>query len=41
MKDAYSFDRDEAGLDDSYMKMEKAYRKIFDRLGLDYKVVRS
>jgi prolyl-tRNA synthetase len=41
MKDAYSFDRDEAGLDDSYMKMEKAYRKIFDRLGLDYKVVEA
>ena len=41
MKDAYSFDRDEAGLDDSYMKMEKAYRRIFDRLGLDYKVVEA
>lgn len=41
MKDAYSFDRDEAGLDVSYMKMDKAYRRIFDRLGLDYKVVEA
>lgn len=41
MKDAYSFDRDEAGLNASYMKMDKAYRRIFDRLGLDYKVVEA
>ncbi len=39
MKDAYSFDVDEAGLDVSYQAMYKAYRAIFDRLGLDYKVV--
>jgi len=39
MKDAYSFDRDAAGLDVSYRAMEKAYRRIFDRCGLDYIVV--
>ncbi|GAE89552.1 prolyl-tRNA synthetase [Acetivibrio straminisolvens JCM 21531] len=39
MKDAYSFDRDEAGLDISYQKMYDAYCRIFDRLGLDYIIV--
>ncbi len=39
MKDAYSFDRDEAGLDASYQAMYKAYCRVFDRLGLDYIVV--
>ena len=39
MKDAYSFDADEAGLDESYNAMYKAYCKIFDRLGLDYIIV--
>ncbi len=39
MKDAYSFDRDEAGLDVSYQNMYRAYCRIFDRLGLDYIVV--
>jgi prolyl-tRNA synthetase len=39
MKDAYSFDRDEAGLDISYKKMYDAYRRIFDRCGLDYIIV--
>lgn len=39
MKDAYSFDCDEAGLDASYQAMYKAYCRIFDRLGLDYIVV--
>ncbi len=39
MKDAYSFDRDEAGLDISYKAMAKAYCAIFDRCGLDYIVV--
>ncbi len=39
MKDAYSFDTDEEGLDKSYQAMYKAYRRIFDRLGLDYTVV--
>lgn len=39
MKDAYSFDTDEAGLDVSYKAMHKAYCRIFDRLGLDYILV--
>lgn len=39
MKDAYSFDRDEAGLDKSYDNMYDAYREIFDNLGLDYLIV--
>jgi prolyl-tRNA synthetase len=34
MKDLYSFDVDEAGLDESYRKMEVAYRNIFGRCGL-------
>jgi prolyl-tRNA synthetase len=40
MKDAYSFDRDEEGLDRSYELNRKAYGRIFDRCGLDwYEVV--
>lgn len=39
MKDAYSFDRDETGLDVSYKKMYEAYCRIFDRCGLDYIIV--
>lgn len=39
MKDAYSFDRDEKGLDISYQTMAKAYCAIFDRCNLDYIVV--
>ena len=34
MKDLYSFDADEAGLDESYQKMSQAYRDIYARLGL-------
>jgi prolyl-tRNA synthetase len=34
MKDAYSFDRDEAGLDRSFELQRGAYERIFDRLGL-------
>lgn len=41
MKDAYSFDRDEASLNDSYMKMYNAYKRIFDRMGIDYKIVKA
>ena len=41
MKDAYSFDRDEKSLDESYNKMFNAYKKIFDRIGIDYKIVKS
>ena len=39
MKDAYSIDKDEAGLEVSYENMYKTYSKIFDRLGLHYQVV--
>jgi prolyl-tRNA synthetase len=35
MKDAYSFDIDEAGLDESYQTMRKTYRRIFERCGLE------
>ena len=41
MKDAYSFDRDEAGLDVSYKKMFDAYKDIFDEIGLDYRIVKA
>jgi len=34
MKDLYSFDADEAGLDESYQKMSQAYKNIYARLGL-------
>ncbi|MGM9972151.1 MAG: proline--tRNA ligase [Anaeroplasmataceae bacterium] len=39
MKDAYSFDKDQAGLEVSYNEMYETYSKIFTRLGLDYRVV--
>lgn len=41
MKDAYSFDKDEEGLDVSYLNMKNAYNKIYDRLGINYKIVRA
>jgi prolyl-tRNA synthetase len=39
MKDAYSFDIDEAGLDDSYAKHDRVYRRIFTRCGLEFVAV--
>ena len=39
MKDAYSFDRDEAAAKLSYQNMAAAYRRIFDRFGLSYRAV--
>ncbi|WP_036730290.1 proline--tRNA ligase [Peptoniphilus mikwangii] len=39
MKDAYSFDTTPETMQVSYMEMYRAYEKIFDRLGLDYKIV--
>jgi len=39
MKDAYSFDRDEATAKGSYQVMASAYRRIFDRFGLKYRAV--
>ena len=41
MKDAYTFDRDEASLSEAYQKMYDAYHRIFKRIGLDYEVVRA
>lgn len=41
MKDAYSFDRDEAGLERSYAANADAYAKIFDRCGLQWYKVES
>ena len=39
MKDAYSFDLDDAGLASSYARQRGAYQRIFDRLGLRYVIV--
>ena len=39
MKDAYSFDISKEGLDESYKAMYDAYRKTFDRMGLNYMIV--
>ena len=39
MKDAYSFDRDQASAKASYQVMAQAYRRIFDRFGLRYRAV--
>ena len=41
MKDAYSFDKDQAGLDVSYDKMHDEYVKIFNRCGIDAKCVEA
>jgi prolyl-tRNA synthetase len=41
MKDSYSFDRDEEGLDVSFRKHEAAYHRIFDRAGLEYYEVQA
>ncbi len=41
MKDLYSFDTDNAGLDISYRKMYEAYNRIYQRLNLKYRVVEA
>ena len=41
MKDAYSFDMDQAGALKAYDNMYKAYQSIFNRLGLDYRIVQA
>jgi prolyl-tRNA synthetase len=41
MKDAYSFDRDEAGLDVAFRKNEEAYHRMFQRAGLEYSAVQA
>ncbi len=41
MKDAYSFDRDEAGLDVAFRKNEEAYHRMFNRVGIEYSAVQA
>lgn len=41
MKDSYSFDKDQAGLDLAYQKQFDAYKRIFDRMGLNYVIVKA
>jgi prolyl-tRNA synthetase len=41
MKDSYSFDIDDAGLDESYQRHRDAYIRIFDKLGFDYVIVKA
>ena len=41
MKDAYSFDLSEQQMDDSYQSMRDAYIRIFNSLGLDYRIVKA
>lgn len=41
MKDSYSFDIDDAGLEKSYQQHRDAYIRIFDRLGFDYVIVKA
>jgi len=41
MKDAYSFDMDEAGLAESYGRMYEAYSRIFTRMGLKFRAVQA
>jgi prolyl-tRNA synthetase len=41
MKDSYSFDLDQAGLDAAYEKHYQSYRRIFDRCGLEYMTVEA
>lgn len=41
MKDSYTFDADLESADKSYNAMFEAYKRIFDRVGLDYRIVRA
>ena len=41
MKDAYSFDKDLEGLDISYKKMFDAYKNSFDRMNINYRIVKA
>jgi len=41
MKDAYSFDRDEEGLDVAFRRNEGAYHRMFERVGLEYSAVQA
>ena len=41
MKDSYSFDRDEEGVDESFEKNREAYHRIFERCGLEVHAVQA
>jgi len=41
MKDSYSFNINEDSLNESYLLMKETYKKIIERLGLDYKIVKA
>lgn len=41
MQDSYSFDKNEQGLDEAYRLQFQAYKNIFDRIGVKYKIVRA
>ncbi len=41
MKDAYSFHLDDADLEREYQNMRETYKRIFDRLGVEYRIVRA
>ena len=41
MKDAYSFDINEKGMENSYLNMKNAYISTFDEIGLDYRIVKA
>jgi len=41
MKDAYSFDFNEDGMNKSYQAMKECYQKIFDEIGFEYKIVKA
>lgn len=41
MKDSYSFDMSDAGLDEAYLRHRQAYQRIFDRLGVEYVVCQA
>ena len=41
MKDSYSFDMTDEGLEDSYQRHRRAYQQIFDRLGVDYVICKA
>ncbi|AGF72736.1 proline--tRNA ligase [Corynebacterium halotolerans] len=41
MKDSYSFDMSDAGLDESYAQHRAAYQRVFDRLGIEYVICQA
>ena len=41
MKDSYSFDMTDQGLEDSYQRHRQAYQKIFDSLGIEYEICQA